>query len=204
MTQLTLSKSTYLKEGKKLENYQRYLPSLDLKRQQLMMERNKAKDQLRRVEDEWQALLASSAEELQMLANEEIQLGQLVAIDSADIVSQNLMGVYLPKLNSVQFKVSHHGYLTQPHWIDLLIIRLQRAAELSLSQKIQRRRVELLNRAVRKATQRVNLVSKILIPQASQNMRKIAIFLSDNERAAVVRSKLAKKKKQAPPTLAEG
>jgi len=52
-----------------------------------------------------------------------------------------------------------------------------------------------MRKASRKATQRVNLVSKILIPEALGNIRKIRIFLADNERAAVVRSKIAKKKK---------
>lgn len=69
MTQLTLSKSTYLKEAKKLANFNRYLPSLDLKRQQLMLEKNKARTKLHKVEDELQQLLDSSARELQMLAN---------------------------------------------------------------------------------------------------------------------------------------
>lgn len=201
MTQLTLSKSTYLKEAKKLANYERYLPSLDLKRQQLMLEKNKAKNKLLEVEDELQTLLDSSAQELQMLANEEIQLGDLVVVEDVDIVQQNLMGVILPKLNRVHFKELDHGYLTQPHWVDLLVKRLKRAAELTVSQGIHQQRLEALTQAVRKATQRVNLVSKVLIPEAQRNMRKISIFLSDNERAAVVRSKLAKKKKQAETAL---
>lgn len=197
MTQLTLSKSTYLKEARKLANYKRYLPALDLKRQQLMLEKNKAKSKLLEVEGELHTLLDSSARELQMLANSEIQFGELVAVEKAEIVEQNLMGVTLPKLNQVQFTELEHGYLTQPHWVDLLIKRLKRAAELTLSRQIHQQRLDLLTTAVRKATQRVNLVSKVLIPETNRNMRKISIFLSDNERAAVVRSKLAKKKKQA-------
>ena len=88
-----------------------------------------------------------------------------------------------------------YGLLTKPHWVDLLVKRLHRACELRAQLDIQQQRVELMQFAARKATQRVNLVSKILIPEAQGNMRKIQIFLSDNERAAVVRSKIAKKKK---------
>lgn len=197
MAQLTLSKSTYLKEARKLANYKRYLPSLDLKRQQLMLEKNKARIRLLEVEEELQKLLDSSAHQLQMLGNEEIQFADLVVVEEVDIAQQNLMGVNLPKLNTVHFKELDHGYLTQPHWVDLLVKRLRRAAELRLSQQIHQQRLQVLTLAVRKATQRVNLVAKVLIPETQRNMRKISIFLADNERAAVVRSKLAKKKKQA-------
>lgn len=120
-----------------------------------------------------------------------------MVVDKVSIIQQNLMGVNLPQLTQVSFKELDHGYLTQPHWVDLLVKRLRRAAELSLSQQVHQQRLQLLSQAVRKATQRVNLVAKVLIPDAQRNMRKISIFLSDTERAAVVRSKLAKKKQQA-------
>lgn len=197
MTQITLSKSTYLKEAKKLSNYERYLPSLDLKRQQLMMEKNKAKLELRDVEEQLQKLNSETAQQLQMLANAEIELKGLVTIKEIECVEQNLMGVHLPQLKALKFEQITPGLLTQPHWVDLLVIRLKQAAELQIQFQIQEKRVAVLEKAARKATQRVNLVAKVLIPQAQQNMRKISIFLSDNERAAVVRSKLAKQKKQA-------
>ena len=53
-----------------------------------------------------------------------------------------------------------------------------------------------LNDAVRRITQRVNLFEKVLIPQAEENIQRIRIFLSDAERTAVVRSKIAKAKRQ--------
>ena len=54
---------------------------------------------------------------------------------------------------------------------------------------------EKLKSAARTITQRVNLFSKVLIPEAEENIKKIGLFLSDQERAGVVRSKLAKQKK---------
>ncbi len=54
------------------------------------------------------------------------------------------------------------------------------------------KRTEVLEAALRRVTQRVNLFDKVLIPKAEENIRRIVIFLSDQERAAVVRSKIAK------------
>jgi V/A-type H+-transporting ATPase subunit D len=69
--------------------------------------------------------------------------------------------------------------------------------ELHVRLTVERRRVALLEEAVRKVTQRVNLFEKVLIPRAKEHIRKIRIYLSDAERAAVVRSKIAKRKHAA-------
>ena len=66
--------------------------------------------------------------------------------------------------------------------------------ELQCQQQIYQQRVAVLDKAVKKVSQRVNLFDKVLIPRALQNIRKIRIFLSDTERAGVVRAKLTKQK----------
>jgi V/A-type H+-transporting ATPase subunit D len=71
---------------------------------------------------------------------------------------------------------------------------LQQVATLRLKLQVERERVERLRMAARKVTQRVNLFEKILIPTAQENIKRIRIALSDEERSAVIRSKLAKKK----------
>lgn len=195
MAQLTLSKSTYLKEAKKLENYQRFLPSLDLKRKQLVIEKKRQQDLLLELEGQLQSAMESASHGLPMLANEELEFNNLVKIDSVKVVDENLMGIHLPKLEELTLTRQTYGYLVRPHWVDILISNLYEAVRLSIQVDIHRQRVEKLTYAVRKATQRVNLLDKILIPDTRSNMRKIEIFLSDNERAAVVRSKISKRKR---------
>ena len=56
-------------------------------------------------------------------------------------------------------------------------------------------RVARLNQQVRRITQRVNLFEKVLIPRARENIKRIHIGLGEQERSAVVRSKIAKKKR---------
>ena len=195
MPKLTLSKSSYLKESRRLQSYERFLPPLDLKRKQLFIELSQERSRLAEMQEELDALISRSAEDLQMLANAEIDLNGLVKITGVLTGDENRLGVVLPQFERVDIAVQDYGLLTKPHWVDLLVKRLHRACELRAQLDIQQQRVELMQFAARKATQRVNLVSKILIPEAQGNMRKIQIFLSDNERAAVVRSKIAKKKK---------
>jgi len=72
---------------------------------------------------------------------------------------------------------------------------LHEMLELRIHAQIGERRVALLETAVKTVTQRVNLFDKVLIPQAQQDIKRIKIYLSDMETAAVVRSKMAKNKR---------
>jgi V/A-type H+-transporting ATPase subunit D len=69
--------------------------------------------------------------------------------------------------------------------------------KLKLEEQVLHIRVHRLEKASQTITQRVNLFSKVLIPEASDNIKRIGLFLSDQERAGVVRSKLAKRKSNA-------
>lgn len=197
MAKLSLSKTSMLREARELKSFERFLPSLDLKRKQLISERAKARELRSRIQSEITAVLRSVGEDLPMLANYEIDLREVVKLKQVHFVTENIMGARLPLLESVELKVAHYGYLAKPHWVDVVVRRLSRSLKLHVELEIAKRRETLLDEAVRKATQRVNLVEKVLIPRSRAHIKKIRIYLSDEERAAVVRSKIAKRKRAA-------
>mgnify|MGYP001449197909 FL=1 len=86
--------------------------------------------------------------------------------------------------------------LSKPFWVDFLVECLQSVARITIRREIERQRTRRLEEAVRRITQRVNLFEQVLIPQAKSAIQRIRIYLSDAERAAVVRSKIAKAKQQ--------
>jgi V/A-type H+-transporting ATPase subunit D len=88
--------------------------------------------------------------------------------------------------------VADYALLSTPPWLELLVERLQGALTLRAQVTVGEARVRRLDRALRRITQRVNLFEKVLIPTIRRNIRRIQAFLADGERAAVVRSKLAK------------
>lgn len=135
--------------------------------------------------------------ELPMLANRGIDLTRLVTAKTVTLGQQNLVGVRLPVLSSVAFERRPYSPLAKPHWVDRAADRLEEAMEQKLRLDVARRRLDLLEAAVRTVTQRVNLFDKVLIPRAEANIKKIRIYLSDVEREAVVRAKTAKKKTAA-------
>jgi V/A-type H+-transporting ATPase subunit D len=192
MARLSLSKSSLSKQSRQLKTYQRFLPSLDMKRRQLMLERAKARARLQETDRAIEALRQRVGEQLPMLANHEVELEGLVRILDVRLEWENVVGVRLPILEGVQVEVRDYGFIAKPHWVDRVVVELMRMLELHTGRQIAKRRMALLDAALRKVTQRVNLFEKVLIPRSEENIRKIRIFLSDAERAAVVRSKIAK------------
>jgi len=197
MARLALNKSSLSKLTRQLGTFERFLPSLDLKRKQLMAERARAQAALQRTGQAMAALRESIAGRLPMLANREIELADLVQLKTVRLGEENVVGTRLPVLEAVEVQRRDYSYLAIPQWVDRLSDDLARMLELHAGLAVERRRLILLEEAVRKVTQRVNLFEKVLIPRAKEHIRKIRIYLSDAERAAVVRSKIAKRKHAA-------
>lgn len=194
MARLQLTKSALAHETRQLEKFRRFLPSLDLKRQQLMAERKKADAAKAATEGEIAALRTSAARSLPMLADLGIDLTGLVRVEAADVSWQNVLGTRLPVLGTVRIEARHYSPLARPHWVDATVTSLRQMLELRIRVQIEARRLALLENAVKTITQRVNLFDKVLIPRTRANVKRIKVHLSDAQMAAVTRSKIAKRK----------
>lgn len=194
MAKLKLSKSSLQEQRNQLSLYQRTLPSLDLKRRQLSVELAKAREALTLARRAVEELEASIGEQLPMLANPDIEVSGLVQMTDFELEEENVVGVRLPVLNRIHCTVADYSLLAKPAWVDVLVERLKEAAEERTRVLVDAERVRILEYQERRVTQRVNLFDKILIPTAKKNIQRIQIVLADAERAAVVRSKLAKRK----------
>jgi len=197
MAKIRLSKNSLQQQQQQLKLYRKLLPSLDLKRRQLTVEAQKARAELAAAKVAAEMLEASIGEELPMLADEQTDLTGLVQMKRYRVGEENIVGTRLPILEEVEFVVAEYSRLATPPWVDVLVVRLKEAAEARVRVRVAEQRVEILELAVRRISQRVNLFEKILIPTAEKNIQRIRIYLGDAERAAVITSKLAKKKQQA-------
>ncbi|WP_017328398.1 V-type ATP synthase subunit D [Synechococcus sp. PCC 7336] len=197
MARLALNKSSLTKQKRQLKTFNDYLPSLDLKRRQLVAEQAKARKLLIEGRAQLAEIEPIVAQKLPMLGNRGIELAQLVKATNVRVSRENVVGTQLPKLDAVDIEVRNYALLGKPQWIDHLVDFLKVAIELELQMQVATKRLELLEEAVRTITQRVNLFDKVLIPRTRKNIKKIQIYLSDTERAAVVIAKIAKRKKGA-------
>ncbi len=196
MTRLSLSKTQLAKENTNLAMYRRYLPSLDLKRRQLTAERNKTQARIAEIEAQIERRVEKIGDEIPMLANKDIDLKGLATLKAVKIGERNVVGLRLPSLVEIEVDVARYGYLVRPHWVDLVAERLKEVLRLRVEAQVTQRQVALLDAAVARVTQRVNLFDRVLIPHTRANIRRIDIALGDRERSAVVNSKIAKHKTQ--------
>jgi len=194
---LALNKSSLSRESTQLSEYRRFLPSLELKRLQIMSERAKARESAARLEADYEARFAELAASLPMLANDDVPLEGLVSVKNVERGEQNLSGTRLPTLENVEIETQDYSLLARPHWVDAYVRGMQDLLRLSLERDVAHERLRTLVEAEAVISRRVNLFEKVLIPRAERNIRKIRMALADAERDAVVRAKISKRKTAA-------
>jgi V/A-type H+/Na+-transporting ATPase subunit D len=204
MATLSLNKSSLQQQRGKLGLFERFLPSLDLKRQQLTAEYKKSVQVLAEAEQGAGKASRSLTGLLPILGSATMKLSGLVRIRRIDIGEEDVLGVRLPALKSVEFVTADYSLLATPFWIDDLVTCLKEVATYRIRLHVYRERAARMQSAVRRITQRVNLFDKVLIPNAKRDIARIQIFLSDVARAAVVTSKIAKGKRARQPAAPDG
>ncbi len=192
---VALNKSSLQHLRGRLQLFERFLPSLELKRQQLTAEHKRASQVLADAERAAAQAGRSLTALLPLLGTSATKLSGLVTVRRVDVGEEDVLGLRLPALRAVEFDVAEYSLLATPAWLDDAVTCIRDAATQRLRVRVYRQRVERLEGAVRRVAQRVNLFEKVLIPRAERDIARIRVFLSDVQRAAVVTSKIAKGKR---------
>ncbi|MEW5817121.1 MAG: V-type ATP synthase subunit D [Spirochaetota bacterium] len=193
MAKFKLTKNELKKQKDALKRFQRYLPTLLLKKQQLQIV-------IRQVEAKERETLRAKNEVENRIINwvevfgEDAALETLLLVKAVYTDTGNIAGVDIPVYKSIDFDVVSYNLFAAPLWIDRAIEELKLLLALDSEIKILKRQIELLGNELRITTQRVNLFEKVKIPEAKESIRKIRIYLGDQQTAAVVRGKMAKDK----------
>lgn len=195
MAKLALNKSTLNHENQRLKSFRQFVPALDLKRKQILAARMKSRRELQQLQQDEREIGAQVAEQLPMLAKTRLDLNSLIRIERVERRVDNLVGIELPRVEAVQLDRAQYSRLAMPQWVDRVVELLGQMLELKVRQQVELVRLDRLEAALQKTTQRLNLFDKVLIPRAESNIRRIRIALSDAERAGVVRAKIAKGKR---------
>ena len=196
-----LTKNELKVQKDRLKQFQRYLPTLQLKKQQLQSVVMQVTAQLEQVARERQAAVAGLDDWVAVFAENdsfpaEKRLDALIRPRHVVCGEQNIAGVTVPVFQELSFEDIRYDVADYPLWVDTAAVRLREIARLDALEKTLRRQIELLERELRATAQRVNLFEKVKIPEAKENIRVIGIYLGDQQTSAVVRGKIAKKKLQ--------
>ena len=196
---IKLTKNELKKQKDNLKQFQRYLPTLQLKKQQLQSVIMKIRDELEQKEserlrvigdlDDWVAVFGENE-----IFEEELRLDKLVKPERVVTKEENIAGVRIPSFEELTFKEINYNVDDYPLWVDTAVFKLREIARLDALVATFRKQVQLLENELRTTSQRVNLFEKVKIPEAKENIRVIQVFIGDQQTAAVVRGKIAKKK----------
>lgn len=196
---IKLTKNEQKVQKNLLKQYQRYLPTLQLKKQQLQQvimttRAELAQKEAERVQmignlDDWVAVFAENA-----IFDEDKSIDTLVQPETVICRNENIAGVTVPKFEELKFKDVEYDVDDYPLWVDTALVKLREIARLDALVSTLRKQEALLEKELRSTSQRVNLFEKVKIPEAKENIRVIGVYLGDQQTAAVVRGKISKKK----------
>jgi V/A-type H+-transporting ATPase subunit D len=199
MATVKLTKNEQKKQKDQLRQFQRYLQTLQLKKQQLQMvirqislEIQRSRRLQRETIDALQKWVAVFNENTAFPA--ERDLSSLVQVERVERAKGNIAGVAIPVFKELVFKTIPYDVASYPLWVDYGLESLRSVATYDAIITTLEKQVELLDRELRVTSQRVNLFEKVKIPQTKENIRVIGIYLGDQQTAAVVRGKIAKRK----------
>ena len=194
-----LTKTEQKKQKDALKQFQRYLPTLQLKQQQLQAVIRESEQEIAKLKEEQAKAKASLSGWIAVYGENasfppERSIGTLVKVDRIEKDRGNIAGVEVPVFRELVFKPIEYDLDFYPLWVDKAIVALRDIAKFDALVRTLEERIELLSAELRTTTQRVNLFEKVKIPEAKENIRVIGIYLQDQQTAAVVRGKIAKKK----------
>ena len=198
MAKIKYTKTEQKHQQDLLKQFQRFLPTLQLKKQQLQAEVRQSLEKLSANREARKIALQNLAGVLIFFSTESEteKFTALVKVEAILTSSANIAGITIPIFDKVEFAPLEWDLLTTPWQTDDCVQALKESLSLRAEGKVLEKQYELLLAELTTTTQRVNLFEKVKIPECKENIRRIKIQLGDMETSAVARSKIAKSKSQ--------
>ncbi|MCX6559458.1 MAG: V-type ATP synthase subunit D [Candidatus Aminicenantes bacterium] len=193
MAKAQLTKSGLKREQDDLKRYLRFLPTLELKKLQLLAEIRRVRARIEQLEREslerekeirpWAAVFA-----------EETEMADWIRVSRVRTSLGNIAGIGIPILEDIEFEAACYDLRGTPLWVDRALPIVREEVRLRLLIGVALEQQAILRRELRTTIQRIKLFEEVKIPEAREAIRAIQIFLGDLRTAEVVRGKIAKAK----------
>ena len=198
MAKIKFTKTELKSQQDALKQFVRFLPTLQLKKQQLQMEVRLSPEELERNLAEQKELVDRMSSFLELFSSDaEVAFFEgLVRVRRVLTGEENIAGIAIPTFDRVEFEPADWDLFDTEWYVDDAVQALKDAVSLREAYKVLEEQHRLLSAELRSTSQRVNLFEKVKIPECKENIRRIRIMLGDLDTSAVARSKIAKKKSQ--------
>ena len=195
MKKIKLTKTELKKQKDSLKRYKRYLPILNIKKQQLQREIEGVRIGLERTAIKFNKLREEIIPWI-CLIGEEVGLSNLIILKEIETSVENIAGVDIPVFVEAHIDIKRYDLFIYPLWVDKAVDIIVKMISLQAEESVLVERLRCLEQELNITSQRVNLFEKVKIPEAKVAIRQISIFLGDQQAAAVGWARIAKKKIQ--------
>jgi len=174
--------------------YRRYLPTLTLKKQQLQSEIRTIEAKAKAVRKSREDLEKGFRDWIAVFSEKDAFPEGIIQVSNIRKGFGNIAGVEIPIYEGADFSRGEYDLYETPLWVDIAVRHMEKAISLDLEAEVLDEQVRLLTAELLATSQRVNLFEKVKIPETEENIRKISIYMADQQVSAVVRSKISKRK----------
>ena len=192
MAKIKLTKTELKAQTDALKRFQRFLPMLQLKKQQLQSEIAGITAKADEVTAREKAVREGLDRWVGLFATDESLLAGLVKVRSVNTGTANIAGVAIPTFDSIETDVKEVDPWSTPAWVDDAVSTTTQILSLQCERAIFEEQRRLIAAELQQTSQRVNLFEKVKIPQCKEAIRVIKIALGDEQTAAVTRGKIGK------------
>lgn len=194
MAKIKLTKNELKVQKDALKMYRRYLPTLTLKKQQLQSEIRIIEAKAASVRQERENLEKGFSSWIAVFSEESAFPDGIITVSNIRKGTGNIAGVTIPTFEGADFSRGDYDLYETPLWVDIAANHMEKAMSLDLEAEVLEEQVRLLEKELLSTSQRVNLFEKVKIPETQANIKKISIYMADQQVSAVVRSKISKRK----------
>jgi V/A-type H+-transporting ATPase subunit D len=192
MAKVKLTKTELKAQGDALKRFKRFLPMLQLKKQQLQAEIVAIVVRIENVASQEAAERKSLDAWVSLFSDQAYTPSKLVTVHKVVTTTSNIAGVAIPVFKEIETTSATLDLFETPAWLDSAITLVTRMLRLKAEQAVLERQRESVTLELNTTSQRVNLFEKIKIPECQEKIRVIKIALGDQQTASVTRGKIAK------------
>lgn len=195
MDNIKLTKNSLRDQEKRLKQLESYLPTLQLKKRLLQMQVASTRARIEGLRVDFEKKKVAIYEFVELLSyRENGNILNFLELEHVNKSYENIAGVELPIFESIVLKKKDYSLFDTPIWMDSAYLEIKDLIELKQNILVEEEKKRALLDELRDVSIRVNLFEKVLIPRALKNIRKIKIFLGDQELSAIAQAKVAKEK----------
>jgi V/A-type H+-transporting ATPase subunit D len=188
---IKLNKVSLRDQKQKLALYQRFLPALEARKQQFLMQLAIIRREIRQQDRAQASMLEEIVNWSPLLRDMEGLLRYHMTVREVRLSRRNVAGIRIPVFEEVVFADPSYSVFATPYSFETVVVRLRAAIALREEIAVLREQERILSEGIRRTSQRINLYEQRLIPGCMQAVRRITVYLQDQQAAAVGVAKVA-------------